>query len=146
MRHRCTLRIKWNGGDPASEESATVSTDELADLLKRVRERFAEQLADEFAAFDRSPYQLAPLGGFGAEITNHLGQTVEVAAGKDAWFLCRIVPSPAIIYSDNPPIDGPRSFYLDGGHHTEFMSSELASEAACLRVLFEWLESGEFPG
>jgi hypothetical protein len=144
----CTVRVKWNAGDPDDEQVAHPGTfDEVVVLLKHVRNRHADEYADALANDPDSARSVAEdvLGGFGGEFTNRWGGVVEVGSGRDVWFLFRHEPLPSRCYSDRPPIEGTRVFYLDGGHHTELGADMLVSRDECLRVLREWLDTGVFP-
>lgn len=144
----CTIRVKWNGGDPDDEQVAHPGTfDEVVALLKQVHDRHANEYADALADGTDAARSTAGdvLGGFGVEITNRWGSVVEVGPGRDVWFLFRHKPSPSRCYSDHPRIEGTRVFYLDGGHHTELEADMLVSRDECLRVLRGWLDGGAFP-
>ncbi len=148
MEDYCTVRVRWNAGEPDDEQVARPGTfEEVEALLKEVRDRHANDYADalaEDAEFLESA-QGDALGGFGVEVTNRWGSVVEVGPGRDVWFLFRHQPKPGLCHSDQPPIEGTRVFYLDGGHHTELGADMLVSREECLRALREWLETGEFP-
>ena len=144
----CTVRVKWNGGEPDDEQLARHGTfDELVTLLKQVRDRHADEYADALADDPDAARAVDGdvLGGFGVEVTNRWGSVVEVGPGRDVWFLFRHKPPPARCHSDRPTIAGTRVFYLDGGHHTELGADMLVSREECLRALRVWLDSGEFP-
>lgn len=152
----CTVRFRSlvesqdpddNGWREHVEIHVPESLEDLVAYLKGVRNRHVTEMADRRAeSSDPGPIDPSEaLGGFGVEVTNRWGSVVEVAAGKDAWFLFRHLPAPSRSFSDVPSIEGTRVFYLDGGHHTELTGSELASPEGCLRVLRHWLETNEFP-
>ena len=148
MSDYCTARIHHFGPIPDEIRVERLESFEaLVALLEAVREQFAA-LDDDWGS-EGEGHECEPpeefLGGFGVQVTNRWGGEVEVAAGRDAWFLFRQEPEPGICFSDRPPIDGARVFYLDGGHHTELEAEMLASREGCLRVLRAWLDKDEFP-
>jgi len=148
MDRYCTVRVKWNGGEPEDEQVAHPDTfDALVALLKQVRDRHANEYADSLADDPDAAESVRGdvLGGFGVEVTNRWGSMVEVGPGRDVWFLFRHEPQPARCHSDRPPIDGTRVFYLAGGHHTELGAHLLVSRQECLRALLVWLDTGAFP-
>ena len=148
MEGYCSVRVKWNGDDPDSEQVAHAGTfDEVVMLLKQVRDRYADEYAEARVNNAEVARALADdvLGGFGVEVTNRWGGVAEVGPGLDVWFLFRHEPQPGLCYSDRPPIDGTRVFYLNGGHHTELEADMLVSQKECMRVLRGWLDTGEFP-
>lgn len=148
MEGYCTVRVKWNGGEPDDEQVAHPGTfDEVVAILKQVRDRHADEYADSLAESPDTARTLSGdvFGGFGVEITNRWGSIVEVGPGRDVWFLFRHEPRPSRCHSDSPPIKGTRVFYLDGGHHTELGRDSLVSREECMRTLREWLDSGAFP-
>jgi hypothetical protein len=147
MANYCTIRVKWNFGDPEDEQLDYPETfDEVVTLLSQVRDRHAVEHADSLAADPAVARSLASdvYGGFGVYVTNRWNGVVEVAPGKEAWFLFCHEPPPRRWYSDCPPIEGHRVFYLDGGHHTELAADALVSRDRCLHVLHDWLETGVF--
>lgn len=148
MEGYCTVRVKWNAGEPDDEQVAHPGAfEEVVALLEQVRDRHANEYADrlaEDAEFEKS-VRSDVLGGFGVEISNRWGSLLEVGPGRDVWFLFRHEPPPGQCHSDRPPIQGTRVFYLDGGHHTELDSDMLVSREECLRALREWLDTGMFP-
>jgi hypothetical protein len=140
--------VKSNGAELVDEQVSHLSTfDDLVALLKQVRDRHADEYADALAEVPEAVRSLRSdvLGGFGVEVTNRWGGVVEVGPGRDVWFLFRHEPRPSVGYTDHPPIEGTRVFYLDGGHHTELGRDMLVSREECLRVLREWLNTGAFP-
>ena len=148
MDSYCTIRVKWNGGQPEDEQVARPNTfDDLVILLKQVRDRHSDEYAEWRIKEREAGNPPCPdiLGGFGVEVTNRWGSVVEVGPGRDVWFLFRHEPQPGVCYSDQPAIDGTRVFYLDGGHHTELGCDMLVSQEECLRVLRGWLDTGTFP-
>ena len=144
----CTVRVKRLDGEAHTVEgSRPASFDELIALLKRIRDRHADGYAEMLAA-ESDPGDWATrdlLGGFGVEVENRWGDVAAAGLGRDACFLVRIEPRPMLCYSDHPPIDGARVFYLDGGHISELRLDILASPATFLRVLRHWLDEGVFP-
>lgn len=144
----CTVRVKWNGGDPDVELVAHPGTfDEFVALLEQVRDRHSTEHADALAEDPDTARSVVGnvLGGFGVQVTNRWGSVVEVGPGRDVWFLFRHEPSPSRCYSDHPPIEGTRVFYLDGGHHTELGADMLVSRDECLQVIRCWLDKDAFP-
>jgi hypothetical protein len=148
MSRYCTVRVRRQKAEGMDEQIVhPPSFDELLIFLKQVRDQHAEEYADWLATLpesERSEYH-DTLGGMGVDVTNRWGGVVEVGPGQDVWFLFRSEPPPGRYYSDNPPIQGTRVFYLDGGHHTELTADMLVSQKECLRVLQEWLDTGVFP-
>lgn len=144
MEPYCTVRVFSDDGEQVARPD---TFEELLALLGSVRDRQMDELAEILAgnAGLAESVRADVVGGFGVEVTNRSGGVVEVGAGTDAWFLFRHHPRPGRCYSDRPPITGTRVFYLDGSHHTELDANMLVSRGECLRVLREWLESGEFP-
>jgi hypothetical protein len=107
----CTVRVKWNGGEPDDEQIARPGTfDEVVATLKQVRDRHANEYADSLADDQEAARSVRGdvLGGFGVELTNRWGGVVEVGPGRDVWFFFRHEPPPAMCYTDRPPIDGTR--------------------------------------
>jgi hypothetical protein len=50
MENDCTVRVKWNGGQPEDEQRASPSTfDELIFLLEQIRDRHGDEYGDEYA-------------------------------------------------------------------------------------------------
>ena len=148
MEGYCTIRVKWNAGDPDDEQVAHPGTfEDVVALLKQVRDRHADEYAEALAADNELAESVRGhvLGGFGVEVINRWGGIVEVGPGRDVWLLFRHEPRPGLCFSDRPLMVGTRVFYLDGGHHTELGADMLVTREACLRVLQAWLDTGTFP-
>jgi hypothetical protein len=109
--------------------------------LARVHDWFTDELAALRA--ERDDPDLSPVGGFGVVLENRWGSRVEVAQGRDVWFLMLLEPEPRRCISDRPKIEGTRTFWLDGWHHTELMSEMLISRDVCLTALERWLDANE---
>ena len=118
MDSYCTVRVKWNGGDPEDEQVARPGTfDKLVALLKQVRDWHADEYADSLAEDPEVARSVSGdvLGGFGVEVTNRWGSVVGVGLGRDMWFLFRREPRPSVCHSDHPQARCPRRPHR-GGH------------------------------
>jgi hypothetical protein len=139
----CVATVVRDANSPRNEVSRLGSFEEVAAHLHSAYVWFADLMAD-LRTEDETPHKV-PVGGFGVRLQNRWGGEVEVGVGRDIWFLFRHLPEPRRCYSDRPPLDGYLAFWLDGWHYTELGRDMLVSRAACLSVIHQWLESGNFP-
>ena len=143
--------VKWNDGDPNGEQVVYPGTfDELVFCSSSCA---TATLTSTPTSWPLTPTRHVRWPATCWAVLGWRSQTAlavwlrsgQVGPGRDVWFLFRHEPPPGRCYSDHPPIEGTRVFYLDGGHHTELGADMLVSRDECLRVLRSGLDTGAFP-